>query len=130
MRSPRSNAGSRGDVRLWLARYIWKTLSLLAKQIKRLDIYSHFHGSAYSPDFCDCFTEILNTEVVQQSHSATLGTDLIRTCRRRMYFDPCDRVYSVIGLMPPYVRGGFVWEAGEIIVALYSPFVAVLLQAD
>jgi hypothetical protein len=108
----------------------WKTLSLLAKQIKRLDLYSHFRGSAHSPDFCDGFTEILNTEVVQQSHSATLSTDLIRTCRQRMCFDPCDRVYGVIGLMPSYVRNGFVWEAGETVVDLYPPFVAVLLQSD
>jgi hypothetical protein len=108
----------------------WKTLLLLAKQIKRLDLCSHFRGSAHSPDFCDGFTEILNTEVVQQSHSTTLGTDLIRTCRQRMCFDPCDRVYGVIGLMPSYVRDAFVWEAGETIVDLYPPFVAVLLQSD
>jgi hypothetical protein len=108
----------------------WNTLSLLTKQIKRLDLYSHFRGTTHSPDFCDGFTEILNTEVVQQSYSATLGTDLIRTCRQRVCFDPCDRVYGVIGLMPPYVRDGFVWEPGETVVDLYPPFVAVLLQSD
>jgi hypothetical protein len=105
----------------------WRTLLRLVRQIKRLDLYGYFRGSAHSPDFCDGFTEILNTEVVRQTYSTTLGTDLIRTCRQSMCFDPCDRVYGVIGLMPPYVRDGFVWEPGETIVDLYPPFVAVLL---
>jgi hypothetical protein len=105
----------------------WRTLLRLVRQIKRLDLYGYFRGSAHSPDFCDGFTEILNTEVVRQTYSTTLGTDLIRTCRQSMCFDPCDRVYGVIGLMPPYVRDGFVWEPGETIVDLYPPFAAVLL---
>jgi hypothetical protein len=47
-----------------------------------------------------------------------------------MCFDPCDRVYGVIGLMPAYVRDRFVREAGEMMSDLYPPLVAVLLQSD
>jgi hypothetical protein len=45
----------------------WRTLSRLVRQIRRLDLYGYFRGSAHSPDFCDGFTEIPNTEAVRQS---------------------------------------------------------------
>ncbi|KAF2829613.1 HET-domain-containing protein [Ophiobolus disseminans] len=108
----------------------WKLLSSLAKQIKRLDLYSFFSGQDRGPEYCDGFTEILNVEIVRHMHSATLGTDLIRVCRQRICFDPCDRVYGVIGLMVSAVRVGFTWEPGEKVDDLYPPFVQILLQLD
>ncbi|KAI8941234.1 hypothetical protein NX059_002469 [Plenodomus lindquistii] len=87
----------------------WKTLSALTRQIKRLDLYSTFRGTDQRPEYCDGFNEIINVE-------------------SRICFDPCDRVYGVIGLMDPYIYDSFVWEPGEKVEDLYPPFVAVLLQ--
>lgn len=108
----------------------WKLLSSLASQIKRLDLYSIFRGHDQSPEFCDGFTELLNVNLVQHTHSTTLVTDLIRICRQRICFDPCDRVYGVIGLMEQYIQEGFTWEPGEKVEDLYPPFVGILLQLD
>jgi hypothetical protein len=108
----------------------WDLLSSLAKQIKRLNLYETFRGHSERPEYCDGFNEILNIRLVQHTHSTTLPTDLIRSCRQRICFDPCDRVYGVIGLMDRYVRDSFTWEPGEKVEDLYPPFVHILLFMD
>jgi hypothetical protein len=108
----------------------WKLLSALVKQIRRLDLCGLFRGHDRRPEFCDGFTELHNVELVRHTHSTTLAPDLLRICRQRICFDPCDRVYAVIGLMDKYVQEGFIWEPGEKVEDLYPPFVAILLQMD
>jgi hypothetical protein len=108
----------------------WKDLSALAQQIKRLDLYSLFRGHDQRAEYCDGFTELLNVDLVRHTHSDNLTPDLVRICRQRICFDPCDRVYGVIGLMPATVSEGFVWEPGEQVEQLYPPFVAILLMYD
>jgi len=108
----------------------WKLLSALVKQIKRLHLYSLFRRNDHRIEFCDGFSEIHNIELVRHTHSDTLAPNLLRICRQRICFDPCDRVYAVIGLMDKYVQEGFVWEPGEKVEDLYPPFVAILLRMD
>ncbi|KAF2850076.1 HET-domain-containing protein [Plenodomus tracheiphilus IPT5] len=108
----------------------WKALSNLTRQIKRLDLYSKFRGNDQRLEYCDGFTEILNTELVRHTHSDNLAADLLRICRQRMCFDPRDRVYGVLGLMEKYFYGSFLWEAGETVEDIYPPFIAVLISQD
>lgn len=108
----------------------WKDLASLTKQVKRLDLYSILRGNDERPEFCDGFTELMNVELVRHTHSTTLAPNLLRICRQRICFDPCDRVYGVIGLMDRYVQESFTWEPGEKVEDLYPPFAAILLQLD
>jgi hypothetical protein len=108
----------------------WKDLLALTKQIKRLDLYRLFRGHDQRAEYCDGFTELLNVELVRHTHLDNHGSVLLRTCRQRMCFDPCDRVYGVIGLMPAFLLGAFEWDPGEQVEQLYPPFIAILLVYD
>jgi hypothetical protein len=99
-------------------------------QIKRLDLISLFRGHYRPIEYCDGFTELFNIEWVRHTHSDRPASDLLRICQQRICFDPCDRVYGVISLMPAIVKKGFKWEPGKAVEQLYPPFVATLLMYD
>ena len=108
----------------------WSVLKSFARETIRLGLASVCRGTRHRPTNCDGFQGLLNVEAVRHNHSVSLVPDLLRNARQRICYDPRDRVYAVVGLMPSHLQDCFVWEPGESVEELYRGFAFTMLTSD
>lgn len=112
----------------------WSRLRDLTKQLGRLGLTQRFRPAAHRRrsllDSCNGFSELLNIELVRHRHDVNFPFHILCVGRQRDCFDPRDRVNALMGLMPPHMREGYVWEPGEDIAALYTGFAATMVLLD